>query len=177
METLVLLLTALLGLRVVGALGVARFAVWSTCGAYALALMLIVTGTTHFVPASFADTPVPTHADLVAMVPPWVPFPALMVYLTGVLELAGAVGLVLGRTRRWAGLGLAVLFVLLIPANIYAALAEIPFHGAPATPLWVRIPEQVLYIAVALLASRSVAERKVEKDRTATESVAHSRPQ
>lgn len=172
METLVLLVVVLFGLRFAGALGLRRFAAWPPCAAYALALMLIITGTTHFIPDGFADTPIPTHADFVAIVPSFVPFPGLMVYVTGVLELAGAVGLLRTRTRRWAGLGLAALFVLLIPANLYAALAEIPFHGAPATPLWARIPEQMLYIAAALLAATSTGfGANVERQRTTTESL------
>ena len=89
------------------------------------------------------------------MVPPFVPAPDLMVYATGVLELLGAAGLVLRATRRLAGRCLALLFVCLIPANIYAAAADIPLNGDPATPLWFRIPEQVIYIAVALWATRS----------------------
>lgn len=172
METLVLLVVTLFGLRLAGALGLRRFTAWPPCAAHALALMLIITGTTHFIPASFADTPIPTHADFVAIVPPFVPFPGPMVYVTGVLELAGAVGLLLSRTRRWAGLGLTALFVLLIPANIYAAVSEIPFHGGPATPLWARIPEQMLYIAVALLAATPTGfGANAEKQRTTTESL------
>jgi uncharacterized membrane protein len=80
------------------------------------------------------------------MVPPFVPFPAAMVYLSGVLELAGAAGLVLARTRRAAGFCLALLFVCLLPANIHGDL----------TPLWIRVPEQILYIAVALVSTRAV---------------------
>ncbi len=153
METLIVLLTTLLTLRAAGALGARRFAAWPTCAAYALGVMLIMTGTTHFLPETFADSPVPTHADLLPMVPPFVPFPGAMVYLTGVLELLGAVGLFLAATRRAAGLGLTALFVVLLPANIYAAVSHIPFNGAPASPLWERIPEQALYIGVALWAA------------------------
>ncbi|MFE7744171.1 hypothetical protein [Nocardia sp. NPDC057455] len=153
METLIVLLTTLLASRTAGALGARRFAAWPTCAAYALGVMLIMTGTTHFLPEAFADSPVPTHADLLPMVPPFAPFPGAMVYLTGVLELLGAAGLFLARTRRAAGLGLTALFVVLLPANIYAAVSDIPFNGAPATPLWARIPEQALYIGVALWAA------------------------
>ena len=77
-----------------------------------------------------------------------------MVYLTGVLELLGALGLVIPRTRRAAGHCLALLFVILLPANIYAATADIPFAGEPASSLWQRIPEQAVYIATALWATR-----------------------
>ncbi|MET7465258.1 hypothetical protein [Nonomuraea sp. NPDC005501] len=150
---IVLLLATTLGLRLLGRLGVRRFASWPISAAHALALLLVVTASAHFVPAGVAF--MPNHADMVAMVPPFVPLPALMVYVTGVLELLGAAGLVLTATRRAAGVALAILFVLLLPANVYAALAGVPLQGAPATPLWVRIPEQVLYITIALWAARS----------------------
>ncbi|MFD9500644.1 hypothetical protein [Streptomyces sp. NPDC060035] len=73
-----------------------------------------------------------------------------MVYATGVLEFLGAVGLVRAATRPRAGIGLAVLFVLLLPANVYAAIENIPLNGDPATPLWFRIPEQLIFIAIAV---------------------------
>ncbi|WP_327585539.1 hypothetical protein OHA25_59525 [Nonomuraea sp. NBC_00507] len=145
---LIVLLVATLVFRLLGALGVARFATWRVSAAHGLAVMLVMTASAHFVPAGV--TFMPNHADLAAMVPPFVPFPALMVYLTGVLELAGAVGLVLEGTRRAAGICLALLFVVLLPANVYAALA-----GLDVTPLWQRVPEQVLYIGIALWAART----------------------
>ncbi|WP_230687258.1 DoxX family protein [Catellatospora vulcania] len=151
--TLAVLIIGLLVLRGLGALGVRRFATWAASGAHALAAMLVMTATAHFVPAGV--TVMPTHADLVAMVPPFVPAPGAMVYATGVLELLGAIGLVVTRTRRAAGLCLVALFLLLLPANVYAAVADVPFHGEAASPLWQRIPEQVLYIGVALAAALS----------------------
>ncbi|MFC4115596.1 hypothetical protein [Nonomuraea zeae] len=149
--TVVVLLVATLAFRLLGALGVSRFAAWRVSAAHGLAVMLVMTASAHFVPAGV--TFMPNHADMLAMVPPFVPLPALMVYLTGVLELAGAVGLVLAGTRRAAGVCLAVLFVLMLPANIYAAVADVSFAGGAASPLWQRIPEQVLYIGVALWAA------------------------
>jgi uncharacterized membrane protein len=150
--TLLVLLIALAVLRGLGALGVKRFATWPAAAAHALAIMLFMTASAHFVPGGV--TVMPTHDDLVAMVPPAVPFPSAMVYLTGVLEFLGAFGLILARTRRAAGYCLALLFLVVLPANIYAATAEIPFAGEPASPLWQRIPEQVVYIAAALWATR-----------------------
>ncbi|WP_308674577.1 hypothetical protein [Amycolatopsis sp. A133] len=146
-----LLIGPLLGFRLLGALGVSRFATWRVSAAHGLATMLVATGTAHFAPATV--TVMPNHADLVAMVPPFVPFPHLMVYATGVLELLGALGLVLTTTRSTTGIGLAALFVLMFPANVYAATADIPLDGDPPTPLWFRIPEQLLFIAVALWAA------------------------
>ena len=150
--TLFVLIAALLFFRGLGALGVSRFASWPVGAAHALAVMLVLTAAAHFVPDTV--TAMPSHSDMVAMVPPFVPLPGLMVYVTGVLELAAAAGLVATRTRWPAGMALIPLFVALIPANIYAALNDIPLNGDPATPLGVRIPEQILYIAVAWWATR-----------------------
>ncbi|NUR72827.1 MAG: hypothetical protein HOU81_18595 [Hamadaea sp.] len=150
--TVLVLLVALVVFRGLGAAGVRRFADWPAAAAHALAVMLFMTASAHFVPGDV--TVMPTHEDLVAMVPPAVPVPSAMVYVTGVLEFLGALGLILGRTRRAAGYCLALLFVVMLPANVYAATADIPFDGAPATPLWQRIPEQILYIATALWSTR-----------------------
>jgi uncharacterized membrane protein len=168
--TLIVLGVGFAGFRLLGMLGVGRFAGWAACAAHALAVLLVMTGTAHFVPAGV--TVMPNHADLVAMVPPFVPYPDAMVYLTGVFELLGAAGLVLTATRRAAGLALAALFVALLPANIYAAVAGVPFHGREATPLWLRVPEQVVYVAVALwvarAASRPAATGPREQDRASS---------
>ncbi|MEV4367135.1 hypothetical protein AB0J71_08700 [Nonomuraea sp. NPDC049637] len=149
--TVIVLVVATLAFRLLGALGVRRFGTWQASVAHGLAVMVVMTGSAHFVPVGV--TFMPNHGDLVRMVPPFVPFPAAVVYLTGVLELAGAIGLVLPATRRAAGICLALLFVGLLPANVYAAVSDVPFAGGAATPLWERIPEQVLYLAAALFAA------------------------
>ncbi|WP_217998033.1 DoxX family protein [Nocardia paucivorans] len=153
--TLMMFIAPTLGLRLLGALGVRRFATWQVSAAHGLAFLFTMTGLAHFMPDSV--TVMPGHADLTAMVPPFVPFPEFAVYVTGVLELAGAVGLVMTATRIPVGVGLAVLLVVMLPANIHADLADIPLNGEPPTPLWFRIPEQIVYIAVALWASGAAA--------------------
>ncbi|MGI5157496.1 DoxX family protein [Microbispora sp. CA-102843] len=160
-ETLMFLLIPWLGFRLLGGLGLARFATWRISAAHALAVMLVLTGSAHFVPDSV--TVMPSHGDLTAMVPPFVPFPDLMVYATGVFELLGALGLVLAATRSAAGICLATLFVLLLPANAYAAVESVPLNGDPATPLWFRIPEQILYITIALWATRPIRTATTER--------------
>jgi uncharacterized membrane protein len=56
------------------------------------------------------------------MVPPFLPAPELLVTVTGVLELAGAAGLVWSRTAPWAAGGLSALLVAMFPANVYKPL-------------------------------------------------------
>ncbi|MGC5015029.1 DoxX family protein [Streptosporangium sp. DT93] len=163
--TVIVLAVATLFFRLLGALTHrARFSTWQVSAAHGLAVMLVMTATAHFVPSDV--TFMPNHADMTAMVPPFVPFPGLVVHLTGVLELAGAVGLVVTGTRRAAGICLALLFVLMLPANVHAALAGVPLAGEAATPLWQRLPEQVLYIGVALWAAGVVGGRPRRTDVT-----------
>jgi uncharacterized membrane protein len=148
--TLLLLACPAAGFRLLGTLGIGRFATWRAAVTHGLAVMLVFTAAAHFNPVS--TVMMPGHEDLVAMVPPFVPFPRAAVHLTGVLELLGAAGLVRAETRPAAGGGLAVLFVLMLPANVFAAVEDIPLGGDPATPLWFRVPEQLVFIAVALWA-------------------------
>ncbi|MFE5624891.1 hypothetical protein ACFQ8S_22780 [Streptomyces virginiae] len=158
--TLMLIAVPSVLFRLLGAFGLGRFATWRVSLLHGLAVMLVFTASAHFLPSALG--PIPGHHDLVAMVPPFVPLPRLAVYATGVLELLGAAGLVREATRPVAGLGLAALFVVMLPANIHAAVEHIPFNGEPATPLWFRIPEQAIFIGVALwacLPTRAAAHR------------------
>ncbi|WP_019630166.1 DoxX family protein [Actinomadura atramentaria] len=159
-ETVVLVVAAPV-LRLLGALGVRRFARWPVCAAHAMAAMLVLTGIVRFAPDSVSV--MPSAEDLARMVPPFVPFPLAMVYVTGVLELLIAVGLVLAPTRWISAVGLAVLLPLLLPANIYAALNDIPLNGVEPTPLWVRIPQQAVFVAIAVWIACTADDKRVWK--------------
>ena len=74
----------------------------------------------------------------------------LFVFVTGILEILGAIGLLILQVRTAAGICLAILFVAMFPANINAALKQVPLRGKSATPLWLRLPMQGLFIALAL---------------------------
>ena len=68
-------------------------------------------------------------AGFVAITPNWVPYPAQVVALTGVAELAGAAGLLIAPLRRAAGTGLALYALCVWPANLNHALNDIPLSG------------------------------------------------
>jgi uncharacterized membrane protein len=68
-------------------------------------------------------------AGFVAITPFWVPWPRQVVALTGFAELAGAVGLLVPRTRRAAGMALALYALCVWPANLNHALNDIPLGG------------------------------------------------
>jgi uncharacterized membrane protein len=83
------------------------------------------------------------------------PNPAFLVHLTGVLEVLGAVGILASSTRELAGLCLVLLMVAMFPANVNAAMKGVPMGGRPPTPLWLRAPMQLLFVALTLWASQA----------------------
>jgi uncharacterized membrane protein len=144
MVPFMLLLLSLLVLRGLGAVGIGVFASWPSDAAYALALMLLLTATMHFTK---------TREDLIRMVPARFPFRRQVVTITGYLELLGAIGLLISPTRLPAGICLALLFIAMLPANINGAVRGLSLRGRPVTPLWLRVPMQLVFIGVALWAA------------------------
>jgi uncharacterized membrane protein len=144
---LVVMLGAWIIARGLGATG--RFPAAATAvGAlrYALAVMFLFTGATHFLPA--------TRPELIRMVPPVLPFPEHLVTLTGILEIAGAVGLLIPSLTSLAAYCLAALLVAMFPANAYAAIAGIEFAGREASPLVWRLPLQLFWIGALVWVAR-----------------------
>jgi uncharacterized membrane protein len=117
MEPLIVLVAVTALLLIAGAAGVRRLRDWHAALRGGLAAMFLFTGVSHFGAFGVRD-------DLVAMVPPALPAPELLVTVTGVLELAGAVALLLPRIWPWAAAGFSVLLVAMFPANIYKALED-----------------------------------------------------
>lgn len=139
MAVLIVLFGSWLVFREIGALGVGALATWQRSAGYALALMFVFTGIAHFNKM---------RHDLVRMVPAVFPRPMLLIYLTGVLEFMGAVGLLLPRLRSLAGICLITLLIAMFPANVNAAHKGTTLAGRPTTPLWLRAPVQVLFIGL-----------------------------
>jgi uncharacterized membrane protein len=66
-----------------------------------------------------------------AITPGWVPFPEIIVAVTGVAEIAGAIGLIIPQTRKWAAIGLALYALCVWPANFNHAINGITLSGEP----------------------------------------------
>ncbi len=145
MAVLIALFTSWLVFRGIGALGVGALATWQGSAVYALTLMFVFTGIAHFNKMKH---------DLVRMVPALFPRPMLLIYLTGVLEFMGAVGLLLPRFRALAGICLIALLIAMFPANVNAALKKTTLAGKAATPLRLRAPMQALFIGLLWWATR-----------------------
>jgi uncharacterized membrane protein len=139
MVSLFVLLASFIILRGVGLLGVERLSSWRGAGRGALVITFLFTGTSHFTSMKY---------DFAAMIPDPLPDGLWVIYLTGVFEIAGAIGLLIPQTRKLAGICLILLLVVMFTANVNAALNSIPLGGQDPTPLWLRTPMQLLYIGL-----------------------------
>lgn len=136
MAPLIVLAVCVLIFWIAGILGWAAFQDPSCVLRAALAAMFLLTATAHWGKR---------RPDLVRMVPPAFPRPDLLVTITGVLELLGAVGLLLPATARIACLCLVALLAALFPANMHAAREKMTIGGRPVPGLAVRALIQMVF--------------------------------
>ena len=141
MAPLITLLVGAVAARIAGWLGVDYVGDWARALAVGLAAMFMLTAVAHFVP--------PLRGDLIAIVPPALTSPGLLVSITGVLELLGAVGLLLPSTRFFAAVCLLLLMLAMFPANVYAARMPDP-PKSMTTRLPLRTAEEIVYLAAAV---------------------------
>jgi uncharacterized membrane protein len=140
------LLTSTLVLRTLGYVGVALLGSWIVCLRGGLAAMFLLTASAHWGKR---------RPDLIRMVPAAFPRPDLIITITGLLELIGAVGLLIPATARAAAACLAALLVAMFPANVHAARHNLTIGGKTATGLPLRTSLQVVFIAALIIAGFS----------------------
>jgi uncharacterized membrane protein len=136
------LMLGTLAARLIGRLGVDYVDSWPQAVAVGLAVMFVMTGVAHFVPAM--------RRDMIAIVPPRLPAPGMLVTMTGVLELLGAAGLLYPPTRVAAAVCLFVLMLAMFPANVYAARMPNP-PKSMTSRLDVRTAEEIVFLAAAVM--------------------------
>ncbi len=82
------------------------------------------------------------------LMPPWLPWPVFLIYLSGVFELVSAVGLIF--RQKWAGLLSALVLLGVWPANIWFAFDVIQTGDAALiAAAWIRLPLQIPLIYFA----------------------------
>jgi len=111
-----------------------------------LGALFVGAGVSHFTATDF----------FVEIVPPYLPAPLLLVWISGVSEIALGALVLVPATRRPAAWGLIALLLAVFPANVHMALHDVrPAHapawmGQPSTlALWLRLPLQFVMIAWA----------------------------
>ena len=107
-------------------------------GRISLAIVFVFTGLGHFIMSE----------PMAQMLPSWVPMRMPIIYITGVVELAAAAGLLVPRLCRLTGIYLIAFLILVLPANIYAAINRVEMGGHSMGPpyLFIRIPLQLILI-------------------------------
>ena len=115
---------------------------WQAAGRIAMSVMLVFTAVSHFV---FTE-------GMVQMIPDVFPFKTEIVYMTGILEILFAIGLLIPKYRTLTAWLLIAFFLAVLPANIKAAMENINYqtgklNGNGINYLWFRVPLQLFYIA------------------------------
>ncbi len=118
-----------------------------TIGRYLLGIGFGLAGANHFLNAAF----------YVAIMPPYLPWPLELVYLSGLAEIGLGALLLVPRWSRAAAWGLIALLVAVFPANLHMALNSGLYPWAPPAALWVRLPLQAVLIAWAYAYTRPPA--------------------
>ena len=108
-------------------------------GRISASIMFFITGITHFTN---------TQAFL-EITPDFIPATEEMIYLSGIFEMLGAIGLLIPRIQKISAWGLILLLVAVFPANINAAVNDIRTEvafGIGSWYLWVRLLFQPVFI-------------------------------
>jgi uncharacterized membrane protein len=118
-----------------------------------LSFFFVFAGAMHFV----------IPGRYMGIMPAWIPYPLEMVYVSGVAEMAGGLGLLIPSLRKAAAFGLIALLIAVFPANIQMLANAI--HSGASTAytalLWLRLPLQPLLIVwIYRSALRSSAQSK-----------------
>jgi len=121
----------------------------------ALSVMLIFTAAGHFL---YPD-------GMAMMIPGFIPFKKEMVILTGFIEIAAAIGIQIKKYRVLTAWLLIIFFILVLPANINAAMEQVDYTtgtytGKGPAYLWFRVPLQLLFIVWTYFSGIKFTNRK-----------------
>jgi uncharacterized membrane protein len=117
-------------------------------------------GVSHFTDAQF----------FLDIMPSWLPWHAALVYISGVFEILGAIGILIPRTRLWAGYGLFALTIAVTPVNIHMWLNPELFPDVTEVFLSIRLVVQVLLLACIWWSTQPMEPKsKPEPDQTTAE--------
>jgi len=145
MAPLILLVILVVVFWLAGRAGIAEFQDLGFVLRVALGLMFLFTASAHWGKR---------RPDLIRMVPPQLPHPELLVTVTGILEILGAIGLFVSRTAPAASICLALLLLALFPANIRAARQNLTIGGQRVLSWPIRGAIQLVFITTLMAAAR-----------------------
>ena len=104
---------------------------------YLLAMFFVLAGFNHFINTAF----------YLKIMPPYLPWHLLLVYLSGLLEIVLGILLLIPKITRVAAWGLIALLVAVFPANLNMAINQELYPEHSGTLLWLRLPLQIVLVA------------------------------
>jgi len=121
---------------------------------YIMGPLYVVAGLLHFVVPEL----------YVQIIPPVLPAPLALVYLSGLAEVAVGIGVLVPRTRRYAAWATVALLVAIFPANMYMATSMVVVDGIGGTDpsafvRWARLPLQGVLILWAYWYTNPTTDR------------------
>lgn len=99
-------------------------------------VLFVAAGANHFINPKFYES----------IMPPYLPWPYQLVILSGIAEIALAIGLLIPQTSQYAAWGLILLLIAVFPANIHMATHQELYPNVPAIVHWIRLPLQAVLI-------------------------------
>jgi uncharacterized membrane protein len=113
----------------------------------AVAILFVFAGAMHFVRPAFYLT----------IMPPYLPQPLALVYISGAFEILGGIGLLPAVTRRFSGIGLMLLLLAVLPANAQMLIQNLRTQtfSIIAVVLFLRLPLQFVFMATVNCVSKS----------------------
>ena len=103
------------------------------------AAFFVVAGVTHFTNRDF----------FMSIVPPYLPWPEMLVSVSGVVEIVLGVMLLIPATMRLAAWGLIALLIAVFPANLHMAMNPQLYPDVSMAVLLIRLPLQGVMVAIA----------------------------
>ena len=109
--------------------------IWRKIVLIGLAAFFINVGVDHFINPDF----------YLSIMPPAFPLHLETVYISGIFEILGGIGVLIPRFRRFSGWGLVALLIAVYPANIYMAITPEAFPDISISALYFRLALQFLF--------------------------------
>lgn len=117
---------------------------FKTVSLWIMALLYIAAGANHFLAVEFYRP----------MMPDYLPLHDFLIYLSGAIEIALGVGLLVAKTRRYAAWGIVLLLIAVFPANIHMYQNPQLFSDMPPSLLLLRLPFQLAFMGWAYYHTR-----------------------
>lgn len=99
-----------------------------------------------------------------AIMPPWLPYHFELVLISGLFEIIGAIGLLIPKTRLWAGIGLIALTLAVSPANVHMAMNPELFPDIPVAMLYGRLVLQLFLLWLIWFSTGGVRAARHEEE-------------